>query len=289
MRHAIAAAPSLRLKSPDSYQDLLNAMRGPVCASKRIFVFMKKTTFKWPLSSEADLHHYLKGLKSRRMLDIATGKGTFIKFITSTLGHYNEIVGIDIDELSLLTAVESLRAVKGIRFERSDAENLPYPDNHFDLVSLSNALHHMSHPELVFNEMRRVLAPGGRLLINEMNYDDADNAQKAHQRYHSFKAKTDHLAGVEHRPVSSMTDIAKTIKEQFPGWRTEFFLFPGETFHKNSPITVKEQLEKIERLVQTCRERRNSVSLLAEAQAIKRMHEKYGVRYPSYMLTVLSR
>jgi demethylmenaquinone methyltransferase/2-methoxy-6-polyprenyl-1,4-benzoquinol methylase len=48
------------------------------------------------------------------------------------------------------------------------AESLPFPDNHFDFLSMGYALRHISDLSVAFTEFERVLKPGGRLCILEI-------------------------------------------------------------------------------------------------------------------------
>ncbi|MBK7993350.1 MAG: class I SAM-dependent methyltransferase [Blastocatellia bacterium] len=60
-------------------------------------------------------------------------------------------------------------------FQVADAENLPFPDNHFDLVYSHGVLHHTPDTQKAINEVHRVIKPGGRALVmlyhrNSYNY-----------------------------------------------------------------------------------------------------------------------
>jgi demethylmenaquinone methyltransferase/2-methoxy-6-polyprenyl-1,4-benzoquinol methylase len=50
-----------------------------------------------------------------------------------------------------------------------DAEKLPFPSNYFDCVSIAFGLRNVTHKEIALAEMRRVLKPGGRLLVLEFS------------------------------------------------------------------------------------------------------------------------
>jgi demethylmenaquinone methyltransferase/2-methoxy-6-polyprenyl-1,4-benzoquinol methylase len=50
-----------------------------------------------------------------------------------------------------------------------DAEKLPFPDNHFDLVSVAFGLRNMTHKDAALKEMNRVLKPGAKLLVLEFS------------------------------------------------------------------------------------------------------------------------
>jgi demethylmenaquinone methyltransferase/2-methoxy-6-polyprenyl-1,4-benzoquinol methylase len=66
-----------------------------------------------------------------------------------------------------------------------DAESLPFPDGHFDIVSVAFGLRNMTHKDGALREMARVLKPGGRLLVLEFS-QVASPLRKAYDLY-SFK------------------------------------------------------------------------------------------------------
>ena len=66
-----------------------------------------------------------------------------------------------------------------------DAEKLPFPDNYFDRVSVAFGLRNMTHKDAALAEMRRVLKPGGKLLVLEFSQVAAP-LQKPYDVY-SFK------------------------------------------------------------------------------------------------------
>ena len=53
-----------------------------------------------------------------------------------------------------------------------DAEAIPFPSNHFDLLSVAFGLRNMTHKEVALSEMLRVIKPGGRVLVLEFSQPD---------------------------------------------------------------------------------------------------------------------
>jgi demethylmenaquinone methyltransferase/2-methoxy-6-polyprenyl-1,4-benzoquinol methylase len=80
------------------------------------------------------------------------------------LGKADAITCLDPSEGMLSVA----RSKLGARFVLGRAEHMPLPDDSFDYLTMGYALRHVTDLEEAFREFRRVLAPGGRLLILEI-------------------------------------------------------------------------------------------------------------------------
>ena len=103
-----------------------------------------------------------------RILDVATGNGNFVSFLLEGLPAFDEIVGIDTSEKAGTAFNETFKDQPHVRFEKMDAAKMDFPKASFDIVCISNSLHHMSDPEPVLDEMKRVLKPGGHFFVAEM-------------------------------------------------------------------------------------------------------------------------
>ncbi len=101
------------------------------------------------------------------LLDIGCGTGTLAAMlIGSSLNA--RVVGLDYAESMAAAASQKARSAHaGERacFTRGDSEHLPFADASFDVVTCSNSFHHYPHQEDCVRQMRRVLRPGGRLMI----------------------------------------------------------------------------------------------------------------------------
>jgi demethylmenaquinone methyltransferase / 2-methoxy-6-polyprenyl-1,4-benzoquinol methylase len=105
-----------------------------------------------------------------RVLDVAGGTGDLARAFAREVGPDGLVVLTDINAQMLAAGRDRLldegRIVPAVR---CDAERLPFPDRSFDVVSVGFGLRNMTHKEQALAQMRRVLRPGGRLLVLEFS------------------------------------------------------------------------------------------------------------------------
>lgn len=106
----------------------------------------------------------------QRVLDIAGGTGDLALAFAKKVGPTGQVVHTDINEAMLRTGRDRLLDA-GVILPTAvcDAEKLPFPDSHFDLVSVAFGLRNMTHKDAALREMARVLKPGGKLLVLEFS------------------------------------------------------------------------------------------------------------------------
>ena len=105
------------------------------------------------------------GLKpGQRLLDVACGTGLVAVEAAKILGPGAQISCLDPSAGMLQVARTKLAA----DFVLGRAERMPFPDNTFDFLTMGYALRHVTSLEETFLEFRRVLKPGGQLLILEV-------------------------------------------------------------------------------------------------------------------------
>jgi demethylmenaquinone methyltransferase / 2-methoxy-6-polyprenyl-1,4-benzoquinol methylase len=121
-----------------------------------------------------------------RVLDIAGGTGDLALAFAKKVGATGQVVHTDINEAMLRTGRDRLLNA-GVQLPTTvcDAEHLPFPDQHFDVVTVAFGLRNMTHKEAALAEMRRVLKVGGKLLVLEFS-KVAQPLEKAYDWY-SFK------------------------------------------------------------------------------------------------------
>lgn len=107
------------------------------------------------------------------MLDVGCGNGHWTRLLAPYLSHNASITAVDSDvrwysenkelEGHIYNLDRSFSLLKG------DAQNLPFDDDHFEMVTCQTVLIHVPHPQKALKEMLRVLKPGGILLCVEPN------------------------------------------------------------------------------------------------------------------------
>ena len=105
-----------------------------------------------------------------KALDIAGGTGDLAMAFSKKVGKSGQVVHTDINEAMLSTGRNRLLDA-GIALPTlvCDAEKLPFPDHYFNVVSVAFGLRNMTHKDVALAEMRRVLKPGGKLLVLEFS------------------------------------------------------------------------------------------------------------------------
>ena len=121
-----------------------------------------------------------------KVLDIAGGTGDLALAFAKKVGSSGEVIHTDINEAMLRTGRDRLLDA-GVVLPTMvcDAEKLPFPDNHFDVVTVAFGLRNMTHKDAAIREMNRVLKPRGKLLVLEFS-QVAQPLRKAYDWY-SFK------------------------------------------------------------------------------------------------------
>ena len=105
-----------------------------------------------------------------RALDIAGGTGDLALAFSKKVGATGQVVHTDINEAMLSTGRNRL-IDEGVTLPTlvCDAEELPFADSYFNLVSVAFGLRNMTHKDVALAEMHRVLKPGGKLLVLEFS------------------------------------------------------------------------------------------------------------------------
>jgi demethylmenaquinone methyltransferase/2-methoxy-6-polyprenyl-1,4-benzoquinol methylase len=121
-----------------------------------------------------------------KVLDIAGGTGDLAAKFAARVGPEGTVVLADINDSMLRVGRDRLLdrgIVENVRFAQADAQNLPFPDNSFDLISIAFGLRNVTDKDLALRSMLRVLKPGGRLLILEFSKPQNPLVEKLYDGY----------------------------------------------------------------------------------------------------------
>lgn len=109
----------------------------------------------------------LKPYAPKHMLDMATGTGDFALLAKKMLTP-ETLLGADLSEGMLQVARKKAEGIEGITFEKHDCMNLALADDTFDAATVAYGVRNFPDLERGLSELRRVLKPGGRLVIIEL-------------------------------------------------------------------------------------------------------------------------
>lgn len=105
------------------------------------------------------------GDQPAKVLDVGCGTGLFASRLRAALDHV-EVFGVDLVPEMLAQGRPRWRRHRGHVFPiQGDSERLPFGSGTFDIVTCANSFHHYPHQDRAIAEMRRVLRPGGRLMV----------------------------------------------------------------------------------------------------------------------------
>jgi SAM-dependent methyltransferase len=114
-----------------------------------------------------------------RVLDLGSGAGTDSLVAAQMVGESGRVTGIDMTPQMLAkarTAAAEMR-LDQVEFVEGEAEQLPFPDDSFDVVISNGVIDLIPDKEAVFSQLFRVLAPGGRMQIADVTIQNPVSAE----------------------------------------------------------------------------------------------------------------
>lgn len=121
-----------------------------------------------------------------KVLDIAGGTGDLTAKFSRLVGPTGSVTLADINLSMLKVGRDKLRdrgLISNIDYVQADAEALPFPDNHFDIVTMAFGLRNVTEKQNALNSIFRVLKPGGRLLVLEFSKPTSEQLSKLYDMY----------------------------------------------------------------------------------------------------------
>ena len=152
-------------------------------------------------------------------LDVACGPGLLACAFARVVRH---AVGIDLTPAMLEQArkTQAEQQLQNLSWHQGDVTALPFPDEHFSIVSSRFALHHLEQPLAALKEMLRVCKPGGRVVVADMSpAPEKADALNAEERLRD-------PSHVRAMPLAELRDLF--TKAGLPAPRVETYRLEGE-------------------------------------------------------------
>jgi len=125
----------------------------------------------------------------QRALDVAGGTGDLARGMAAQVGEQGLVVLSDINGAMLAHGRNRLidaGLLRGVSYVQANAERLPFPDSSFDCVTIGFGLRNVTDKAAALASMRRVLRPGGQLLVLEFSQPVAPGLKPLYDTY-SFR------------------------------------------------------------------------------------------------------
>ena len=177
-----------------------------------------------------------------RILDVGTGTGDFLAVLKNVFPQA-DFTAVDPLDASL---EEAKAKFSDVSFQKMVAEKLEFEDNSFDVAAISMALHHLSDIGAALAEMKRVVKPGGWIIVNELVSDELNAAQQVHKMLHHLRSKIDRMTGEVHNETFTKAAVKEMVAAAGIKIQLQFEDEKTETL-----VTVESEVEaKVEKLVQ---------------------------------------
>ena len=124
--------------------------------------------------------------KGQKVLDLAGGTGDLTAKFSRIVGETGQVVLADINDSMLKVGRDKLRnlgVANNVSYVQANAEALPFPDNHFDVITIGFGLRNVTDKDKALASMFRVLKPGGRLLVLEFSKPSSQMLSKFYDTY----------------------------------------------------------------------------------------------------------
>ena len=130
------------------------------------------------------------------VLEVGCGSGVFLPLLAEAVRESGRVVGLDHAPAFVEQARERTHETKWIQVDEGDAYALPYPSHSFDAAHCDRVLMHLDDPSAVLTEMRRVVRPGGRVVVAEPDWASII------------------IDSVDHSAMESLVRQANTVRRQ---------------------------------------------------------------------------
>lgn len=187
-------------------------------------------------------------LRGLTVLDIGCGSGGITLSLASDYGAAR-VVGIDVEQPVIDKAKRRAEA-RGlddrVEFIRIDPGPYPFPDESFDIVFSKDAMIHIPDKEALFNDILRLLRPGGRVLAGDWMISHDDEPSREMKQYIEQEGLSFNMASPERyrRAMEAAGFIDVALRNRNPWYvevaRGELKALEGDLYEKAAAAAGKE-------------------------------------------------
>jgi arsenite methyltransferase len=130
-----------------------------------------------------------------RILDVGCGPGFYVSELLDQVGPDGSVVGVDASPQMLAVAAHRSEGRPNVSFHQSDATSLPVEDAGFDRVVCVQVLEYVSEVEAALRDIHRVLRPGGRAVVWDVDWATLSwHSHDSARMERALRAWDEHLA-----------------------------------------------------------------------------------------------
>lgn len=234
------------------------------------------------------LQDFLNKIPNAKILDVGTGRGNFISLIDHLYKDYEKIVGIDIVDRMVELSEEAFKDNNKIKIVKRDILNTGFPEEHFDIVCLSNSLHHLEDIKGTIEAMEKLTKPGGYLLFNEMMKDNLNEQQISHLLIHHFSAKLDREMNIVHNDTFNRQEIIDTISNNTKYSLVDFWDMEYEK-SESTPEEIDNMVKTVDVLLMRLRNDELIAKYRQEADLVKEYIKNNGVEACTQLFVIVKK
>jgi ubiquinone/menaquinone biosynthesis C-methylase UbiE len=183
------------------------------------------------------------------LLDVACGPGAFALALAPRV-RFARGVDLTPEMIRRARAFQAEKQIANAAFVCGDAEQLPFPDGAFDLVSCQCAFHHLPKPRVVLREMVRVAKPEGRLLLIDPLGPESDSKYELYNRIeqvrdpsHAYTLRlTEILSMFETEGLEMLRQSLRRRPRMFNNWMVRAGSGPGTKRYQETRKLLEESM-----------------------------------------------
>jgi len=229
------------------------------------------------------LEQALGGISGGKVLDVATGEGDFIKTLVGSLKSYIEIIGIDTIEYT--KAKGSIFNAEHVSFIQMDAAQLGFEDENFDAISISSSLHHLENIPRCVVEMKRVLKPGGHLIIRETHRGVQTEPQRTDMYIHHWVAEMESTVDYTHNRTFTRQELIDFV-ESLGLCNVAFYDISNTDANPMDEAAIKESEEVIDRYIRYAEGISGSTGFRQRGEELRRRLHSVGVQWEPELIII---